>query len=105
MFGSSRVKRMLLLAELLGAEEALACGFLLQVCESAEITAAASKLSERLAALAPVTQSVTKEALRRLVIHALPEDEDLIRRCYASRDFREGVAAFVAKRAPVWQGV
>lgn len=105
VFGNARVKRMLLLAELLSTEEALACGFLLQVCDATEITAAANKLSERLAALAPVTQSVTKEALRRLAIHALPEDEDLIRRCYASHDFHEGVAAFVAKRAPVWQGV
>lgn len=104
-FGSERVKRMLLLADLLVAEEALACGFLLQLSESAEITAVAGKLAERLAALAPVTQSVTKEALRRLVSHALPEDQDLIRRCYASRDFHEGVAAFCAKRAPVWRGL
>jgi len=104
-FGSERVKRMLLLAELLGAEEALACGFLLQLCESAEITAVAGKLAARLAALAPVTQSVTKEALRRLASHALPEGEDLIRRCYASRDFHEGVAAFCAKRTPVWRGL
>ncbi len=105
VFGSARVKRMMLLAELLGAEEALACGFLLQVFESAEITAAAGKLAERLAALAPVTQSVTKEAMRRLISHALPEDEDLIQRCYASSDFHEGVAAFVAKRTPLWRGL
>ena len=105
VFGSARVKRMLLLAELLGAEEALACGFLLQVCEAAEITAAALKLSGMLAALAPVTQSVTKEAMRRLISLALPEDEDLIRRCFASSDFHEGVAAFVAKRTPLWRGL
>ncbi|MBK5205307.1 MAG: enoyl-CoA hydratase/isomerase family protein [Polaromonas sp.] len=105
VFGSPRVKRMLLLAELLGAEEALACGFLLQVCEPAEIPGTTTKLSERLASLAPVTQSVVKEGMRRLATHALPESEDLIRRCYASRDFREGVEAFVAKRTPVWQGV
>ena len=104
VFGSPRVKRMLLLAELLGAEEALACGFLLQVCEPAEIPGTTTKLSERLASLAPVTQSVVKEGMRRLATHALPESEDLIRRCYASRDFREGVEAFVAKRKPVWQG-
>lgn len=105
VFGSPRVKRMLLLAELLGAEEALACGFLLQVCAPAEIIGTTMKLSERLASLAPVTQSVVKEGMRRLATHALPESEDLIRRCYASRDFREGVEAFVAKRTPVWQGV
>jgi enoyl-CoA hydratase/carnithine racemase len=55
-------------------------------------------------ALAPVTQSVIKESLRRLVNEALPAGDDLIRRAYASQDFHEGVAAFVAKRPPVWTG-
>jgi enoyl-CoA hydratase len=51
-----------------------------------------------------VTQSVTKEGLRRLVAHGLPGDEDLIRRSYGSDDFRAGVSAFVGKANPVWKG-
>ena len=103
-FGAQRVKRMLLLAEIFNAEEALTCGFIGQICEPAEIAAAAAHLCERLASLAPVTQSVSKESLRRLLVHDLPSDEDLIRRCYGSSDFREGVDAFVTKRSPVWKG-
>ena len=103
-FGAQRVKRMLLLAEILDAQEALACGFLHGVCAPAELDAAATRLIERLAALAPVTQSVSKEGLRRLTTHGLPEAEDLIRRAYGSHDFHEGVSAFVAKRNPVWKG-
>jgi enoyl-CoA hydratase/carnithine racemase len=102
VFGAPRVKRMLLLAEMLGSEEALACGFLLQIVKAEEIDAAATQLCERLASLAPVTQSVVKEGLRRLVSHGLPEGEDLVHRGYASLDFREGVEAFVARRTPVW---
>jgi enoyl-CoA hydratase/carnithine racemase len=103
-FGLQRVKRMLMLAEILDAAEALACGYVQEVCEPADLDAAAHRLLERLAALAPVTQSVAKEGLRRLTAQGLPEAEDLIRRAYASADFHEGVNAFVAKRKPVWRG-
>ena len=88
----------------LTADEALDCGFLSQISEPGEIDDALVKLCQRLSALAPVTQNVTKEGLRRLVVHDLPQGEDLIRRSYGSSDFREGVDAFVAKRSPVWTG-
>jgi enoyl-CoA hydratase len=103
-FGVQRVKRMLLLAELLGADEALACGFLQQLCEPSELDSAATALCARLASLAPMTQHVTKESLQRLLLCNLPDGEDLISQCYGSSDFHEGVDAFVAKRSPVWTG-
>jgi enoyl-CoA hydratase len=103
-FGRPRVQRLLLLADLVGAEEAAACGYVVEVVAPEGIEAAAQKLCTKLAGLAPVTQQVSKEALNRLLRNGLPEAEDLIRRTYGSADFREGVAAFVAKRPPAWQG-
>jgi len=103
-FGHQRVKRMLLMAEFIGADEALACGFLQAIETPEDIDSATTALVQRLSALAPVTQRVSKAALERLATHDLAESEDLIRAAYGSADFHEGVAAFVAKRPPVWSG-
>ncbi|MES2841162.1 MAG: enoyl-CoA hydratase/isomerase family protein [Pseudomonadota bacterium] len=103
-FGHQRVKRMLVLAEFIDADEALACGFVHQLVSSEAIDAASASLVQRLASLAPVTQRVSKDTLERLATHDLADAEDLIRAAYGSDDFHEGVAAFVAKRPPVWSG-
>ena len=103
-FGTQRLKRMLLLAEMLPADEALACGFLHGIAAAADLQGQGAALAQRLAALAPVTQGVAKEGLRRLQLHHLPDGDDLIRRAYGSHDFREGVAAFTARRPPMWKG-
>ena len=103
-FGAQRVKRMLMLAEFIEADEALACGYLHAMAAPDRIDAAASALTDQLGALAPVTQRVSKAALERLTTHDLAASDDLIRAAYGSDDFHEGVAAFVARRSPVWSG-
>jgi len=48
---------------------------------------------------------VTKEAVRRIRrTLSRDEGEDLILRAYMSEDFREGMEAFLNKRAPNWKG-
>lgn len=103
-FGASRAKKMLLLAENLTADEAMASGFLLEVAAADALDGRVRELCERLAGNAPVTMRVTKESIRRLLHAGLPDGDDLIRACYGSDDFRIGVESFLAKREARWKG-
>ena len=103
-FGASRAKRILLLAENLSAEEALAAGFLAEIVAPGDLERRVAELTRQLANHAPITMRVSKEAIRRLLHAAIPDDSDLLRACYGSEDFRVGVASFVDKREPRWTG-
>ena len=104
LIGPARVADIIFTARLLGAQEALATGLVSEVLDDAALLAVrAVELAGLVASHAPLTLRATKEALRRLRDN-LPPDEDLIRMCYTSADFREGMEAFLGKRAPVWRG-
>jgi enoyl-CoA hydratase len=104
LIGSARVIEMIFTARLYSAAEALSAGLVTEVLpDQSALQARAQELATLLAGHAPLTMRATKEALRRLRDN-LPPDEDLIRLCYSSRDFREGMDAFLTKRAPVWEG-
>ena len=102
--GVARAKQMLLMAENLPAEDALAVGFLMAVVDPAALDARIAEICDRLNGNAPVTMRVTKEAIRRLHQAGLPNGDDLVRECYGSEDFRAGVKAFVEKQTPRWNG-
>ncbi|MFN6955564.1 MAG: enoyl-CoA hydratase-related protein, partial [Acetobacteraceae bacterium] len=104
VLGPSRTLELLLSARLLGAEEALAAGFLTTVVAQ-DATAEAVAQAARIAGFAPLTLAACKAAVRRAVREGrAAADADLIARCYGSADFAEGVAAFVGRRAPRWSG-
>ena len=104
LVGSARVIEMIYTARLFSASEALGAGLITEMLpDQAALEARALELATLLAGHAPLTMRATKEALRRLRDN-LPPDEDLIRMCYSSQDFREGMDAFLTKRAPVWSG-
>jgi enoyl-CoA hydratase/carnithine racemase len=104
LIGPGRVTEMIFTARLLSAAEAQATGLVSEVLADATALAArALEVALLVASHAPLTLRATKEALRRLR-DDLPPDEDLIRLCYTSADFREGMEAFLGKRPPVWQG-
>jgi enoyl-CoA hydratase len=107
LIGFPRLKDLIMRARLLDATEMLAAGMLAEVTPDEDSLAGrAQEIAEEVAANAPLTLWATKVALHRVRDRLIPEnaDSDLIVACYTSKDFHEGVEAFLAKRKPRWTG-
>ena len=107
LLGPARVADLIFTARLIEANEARAAGLLSEVLpDYASLKDRAAELARTISAHAPLTLRVTKEALRRIREKITPEeDPSLILMCYMSRDFREGMDAFLNKRTPEWKGM
>jgi len=106
LIGPARVKDIIFTARLVGAEEAASAGLLHEVvADMAALQQRVGELAVQIAGHAPLTLNATKQALVRLQRRLSREEgEDLILMCYMSRDFREGLDAFLNKRPPQWTG-
>ena len=106
--GRKRTLELMLTGRRLSADEALAAGLVNQVVPAAELEAVTMKLAADLADKSP--------AAMRLGLHAFYRSQDLeygaglrylegeLGRILALDDAREGIAAFLGKRKPVWTG-
>lgn len=106
ILGTARTREMIFGARLLGAEELAGSGAIRATVPEEDLAGHAQAVAEELAGLAPLTLWATREALRRWRDHGLPAagDDDLLRLCYLSADYQEGIAAFLEKRRPAWTG-
>lgn len=106
LIGPARTVELIFTAKLIDAEQALAMGFVSEVLDDATaVMARAHELAATIGANAPLTLQATKEAVRRLrVTLGQEQGKDLLLLCYMSQDFREGMEAFLQKRAPQWTG-
>lgn len=103
-----KLAQMMLLGDRIDAEQALAFGLVTQVATGEAFEAQVSSVATRLAALSP---STLKLGLRAFAEQGdLPLDEALpllrgkLAEVLATDDAREGLTAFLEKRAPVWTG-
>lgn len=103
LLGAARTKEILLTSRLIESEEALAICLINETSETP--LERAHEMCKHLETQAPLTLAASKEGIRRIrEATTQVESDDLIVKCYTSRDFREGMDAFLNKRTPEWSG-
>jgi 2-(1,2-epoxy-1,2-dihydrophenyl)acetyl-CoA isomerase len=108
LLGSARAMGLALLGDKLTADEAAAWGLIWQCVDDAELSATVDKLLRQFAhaptrGLAAIKHALDASAGNTLAAQ-LDLERDLQRTLGESADYREGVAAFIAKRPPQFTG-
>ncbi len=106
LIGSGRALDLMLTARQVTAEEALGMGLVNYVADNA--LERARELAEQMLKNAPIALSLVKEAVRRgldtTLELGLEVEADMFGMCVATQDFKEGTAAFLAKRRASFRG-
>ncbi len=101
--GSMKARQMLLEAAVFSAADMQAAGFVSRVLPASDMAAHVASTAERIASLAPQAARLNKQTLRALAAGDSPAPALAAPYGYAaSAEHREGIAAFVGKRKPLF---
>lgn len=108
LVGYARAMRLCLLGEKITADAALEMGMISQVCENEQLLEEAIILGKQLAKAPTMGLGLIKRAIQASNNNSFDQQLDLERDLQGiagrSDDYREGVAAFMAKREPNYTG-
>jgi len=108
LVGMAKANELLLTGRLVEGREAESLGILNRAVPTADVMAEAMELARTIAANAPIAVRATKAAIRRglaLTAREAAREEAVAQAAtLATDDCREGIAALLAKRAPVFTG-
>jgi enoyl-CoA hydratase len=105
--GKSKAMEMCLTGRMMDAAEAERAGLVSRVVPAAELLPEALKVAEKIAGLSRPVVMMAKESVNRAYETTLAEgvrfERRLFHSTFATEDQKEGMAAFVEKRAPGWK--
>lgn len=108
LIGFQRASALMMLGDKVGAEEALTMGMLYKVFDESAFAEETKKIATTLAQMPTKALAYIKEALNASSTNNLTQqlalEDQLQQKAAATNDFKEGVAAFLAKRAPIYHG-
>ena len=109
LIGESRAKNMLLRGKIITAQQALDYGLIAEVYDDVDtMRAKAEELAQELAAKAPITMKFDKhlvyDAAGKQPTDIAQRDANTLGFLFTTHDAKEGLTAFLEKRAPKYEG-
>jgi enoyl-CoA hydratase len=106
--GKAKAMDMILTGRMIDAAEAERCGLVSRVVPAADLLAEARAAAAKIAALSPVAVAVCKEmvetAFETPLAQGLRSERRLFQALFGTHDQKEGMAAFLGKRKPTFEG-
>ena len=106
--GRGQAKELIYTGGMIGAEEAKAIGLVNKVVPQEELMPTVLKLAGKIAKNAPVAVQLSKAAINRGincdVVTGIAYEAEVFGLCFSTNDQKEGMAAFVEKRKPTFEG-